>query len=188
MPKDEKKTPTQVFSENLRHAMQRLRLTDGDVARKLEEMNYPLDRRTIGRLRDGSIAKANLDDAFAIIAALGVQPTTLLALGYAHQNDQVMALGNVELDGRQSRQWLRSQLSLREQDNRTWLTEVPDVEWVAFEQHRVNWLLGAVRDFVVAAEDNDKNRVLAAIERINAELDRQKEDVALRTERGGKRR
>lgn len=171
--------PGAVFGEQLRITREHKRWTQQRLSDRTRELGHPVDRATIAKIERGSRRNVALDDALALAAALNVSPVHLFAASLT--GDKVAVTPELVLNSREVRQWLRGQLSLDETDDRFYFSEVSDDEWIAQQRHGIQYLLRLTQDLVAAAADDDRDRMIEAIDAMNDELARQHREM----QRGG---
>lgn len=122
-------TPNETFARYLREVRERRRWSQQDLADRMDELGWPLDRSTIARTEAGPAQrKVSLDEAIALSAALGVAPIHMFV---PRSDDEKLALTPTWTVGAHSaRQWVRGRLALAsntvEEDARVYYIEVAD--------------------------------------------------------------
>jgi hypothetical protein len=118
------------------------------LADRLEELGAPTDRATVARTENGTRG-LSLDDALLYCAAVGAPFLSMVTIT---DNGAPVAVTPAQpLSPYDCRQWLRGNVPWRDEDERTYLTEVPDDEWVLYQKR-------GLRDMVL-----DFQRLLSAL-------------------------
>lgn len=164
------KTPTQILARQMKEVRTRRGWTQQDLADRLQDLGLNVDQSTIARIEKGQIKRVTLDDALAIAAALGVQPVQLMVPMKA--DNRVALAPNLIVEPSLARRWIRGQRTLRPEDERTYFSEVSDLEWTANQRWGVHWMLSSIHDFVAAHERGENVAMADAIDRINSGLER----------------
>jgi transcriptional regulator with XRE-family HTH domain len=165
---------SKVAAGRIREIRERRRWSQEDLAKRLGELGAPVDRATVART-EGGTRGLSLDDALLYAAALGVAPVYLFTP--VDSTPELVVAPELVINPIIARQWMRGLAALREEDNRTYFSEIPTEEWVAQQKRGVHHLLGLVQAFVEAAADDDRARMVHLIEGMNDELERQRTDL-----------
>ena len=160
--------PSEVFAERLRAVRERRRWTQQDLADRLAELGAPTDRATIARTESGSRG-LSLDDALAYSYAVGAAPVGMFTI--SDDGNPVTLAPNVTLTAVEARHWIRGQFVPRAADERVYVTEVADEEWVAYQKAGLRDVVDDVQRLVNAVGVDDKDGILQAIDRLNAGLE-----------------
>jgi hypothetical protein len=138
------------------------------LAERLADLGLPTDRATVARtetLQRG----LSLDDALASAAEVGASPINMML----HTDDGalVAVTPNTHLESYDARQWARGNFELRAEDERTYRTEVPADEWVAFQRRGLNGVVEDTSRLVRAVVEDDGDAIVRLIDQINGQLD-----------------
>ncbi len=179
MPRTRGKSPatvSRVFGRQVKEARERLRLSQAEVAKRLEEQHgVAMHQVTIARLETGE-RRITVDDALAIAAALGVSPLHLFAGDYT--NEPVPVTPKLEAGPSQMRYWMRGELPLPGTDEVSFFELVPDEERLARQRRGIQHVRQCFRDFHEAWLANDLGAQKVAIVDMKRELERQEADIA----------
>jgi transcriptional regulator with XRE-family HTH domain len=187
--------PSEILTRKLEGIRNRKGWTQQHLADRLEELGEPTDRTTITKIENGT-RRLPLDMALLLAAALGVSPVHLFATPPTEVDPrlQVRLSDRLVVAPRAARMWIRGQQPLPGTDPRTFYNEVSEEEYVAMQEYGIRLLLGLVQDLVDAVVDfhhaklgaeadgtdaaaeveRQSTRVVASIDAINKELDRQR--------------
>jgi transcriptional regulator with XRE-family HTH domain len=177
MARTREKAPTavsRVFGKQVQAARERLRLTQADLAKRLEELGLPTHQATVARLETGG-RRVSVDDALALAAALGVSPLHLFAASYTQ--DPVPVTPTIERGSAQMRRWIAGEVQLPGLDEDSFFELVPDEERLARQRRGVQHLRQCFLDFRDATLVNDHGAMVDAIDDMKRELDRQAADL-----------
>jgi hypothetical protein len=103
-------------------------------------------------------------------AAVGAPPISMTTI--TEDGAPIMVAPNLELSPYEARQWMHGNLWLDPRDERTYLTEVSEEEWVVYQKHHLRDLLDEVQRLVGAVVGEDRDAIADQIDEINAILDR----------------
>lgn len=105
-------------------------MSQQELSDRLDQLGYHLDRATIARTEAGS-RPVSVDDLLALAVALRVSPLHLVIPVEDHEEVRLTPSENV--DAFSAREWFRGRLILHPgEDDRPYLTEVPDPELAFF--------------------------------------------------------
>ncbi len=166
---------SQVTAGRIREVRERRRWSQEDLAKRLGELGAPVDRATVART-EGGARGLSLDDALVYAAAVGVAPVNLFTP--VNSTPALVVAPELVVDPILARQWIRGLAALRQEDARTYFSEIPTEEWVAQQKRGVQHLLGLVQAFVEAAGADDRQRMADLVDDMNAELERQRTDLS----------
>ena len=154
--------PSEVFASRLRELRERQRLTQQDLADRLEALGAKTDRATIARTESGSRGIA-LDDALLYATALNV-PLTVLITGPG-ENPIAVAPKRTATPA-EVRDWLKGENPLEGEHKRTYFTEteqVSDEDWL-IERHpatrAINYLNANVKAAIRGVDDAHRDVLL----------------------------
>lgn len=122
-------TAGEAFAERLKQVRQRHGLTQAQLADRLRELGYPIDRVTLSKIeRGGERAKnVKLEEAFAIAYALDVSPKHLIA-PYSMESRVSVVPAKRPLGPEDAREWVAGRWPVTDQDARFFYTELPPNE------------------------------------------------------------
>lgn len=167
---------SQVTAGRIREVRERRRWSQEELAKRLGELGAPVDRATVART-EGGTRGLSLDDALLYAAALGVAPVYLFTP--VGTSPTIVVAPQLVVDPIRVRHWMRGNSKLTDEDDaRTYFSEVPTEVWVAQQRRGVQHLLGLVQAFVDAAGDDDREQMGEVLDDMNAELDRQRTELA----------
>jgi len=115
--------PNAVFRRRMQQVREQHPMTRRQLAARLAEIGFAMDRTTITKTEQGRRKTVPLDDVFAIAYALDVSPAFLL-LPYAKEHVAVAPNVGPE-DSVRLELWLRGDEPLPGQDRRRFLRELP---------------------------------------------------------------
>ncbi len=183
MPRQPEETParkpSEIFAERVREIREAKRWTQQDLAERLDELGAGADRATVARTENGKRG-ITLDNAVTYCAALGA-PLLYMIVGV--KVEPVAIAPGLRVSGGEARRWARGMAALRPEDDRTYITEVPEADYLAGYRAGLSVLLNLVQDLVDAAANRDRDAEVAAIDRLNVEVDRWREGIDRETER-----
>ncbi len=168
---DQPKSPNAILAGQLPELRQRRGLTQQDLADKLGELGADPQpaRATIARTELGD-RNVSLDEAMAFAAALDISPSRLILPSTAVV--RVAITPKLDVSASLARQWLRGQQALPGQDARTYRTDVSDEEWIALQDHTIQFVLARVQELIDATVADDREGMADAVDALNDELTR----------------
>jgi len=128
-------SPGEAFAQRLREVRERRRLSQAQLAKRLDELSHSIDRVVLTRIEAGGQPKASaankvraqnirLKDVLAICAALNVSPAHMLAPYDDDQYIRIVPEIRPSIPG-MARGWFAGRFSLGESDEAEWMTEIP---------------------------------------------------------------
>jgi transcriptional regulator with XRE-family HTH domain len=139
--------PSEALATTVRVVRERRRWNQQELADRLAELGTKMDRATVARTE--SLARGiSLDEAFTLCAALGIAP--VFAFFPHGHGTQVEIAPELTVDAGHAQAWLRGELPLRREDERVFMEEVPEREWI-LQRKGLADLLPLVRAFEDAA-------------------------------------
>ena len=174
-PVEGKMRPSNVFAARLKEVRTGKGWTQQQLADQLGELGRTLDRAAIARIEAGD-RQVSIDELIEISAALGTTPVHMIV---PISGDQPLHVApRLSVSPREARQWIRGQGPLREEDVRTYYTEVSLDElqdrarrerslFMSLAQSVVDAVAGSVDDLDSAARDAIADR----IDLLNRKLD-----------------
>jgi transcriptional regulator with XRE-family HTH domain len=170
-------TPTAVsvvVGRQVKALRERLGISQGQLALRLEKFGYPMRQVTIARLETGE-RRVTIDDVLAIAAALGVSPMYLLSAEFT--NETMPVTPKITAGPSQMRFWLRGELPLPDTDELSFFELVPDAERLARHRRGIQHLRQCFRDFQEAWLAGDLGAQKIAVDDMRRELERQQADI-----------
>jgi transcriptional regulator with XRE-family HTH domain len=176
--------PSRVFGEQVRGVRTRKGWTSQQhLADRLEELGHDIDRSAIARLETGKRG-VPLDEAFAIAAALEVSPLSLMLP--REPDDPVAVAPRLTVSAEEAREWVRGDEPLPNQDRQFFEQESPAFWIEVLAWRRIQALYALVHRLAEAWDQEDAKRVSGALDAIDEELQRQREELKrmIRQQRG----
>jgi transcriptional regulator with XRE-family HTH domain len=167
-------SPSQVFAERTREVRDRRRWSQQDLADRLSELGAPLDRAGIARLENGNRG-ISLDDAITLTVALGAQFMHMIIP--LNRNAEMALAPALTVRSSEARQWFRGMAWFREEDRRTYFTEVPDDELLAMRERSVALIFDLFRQWHDATANGDEDIAAQRLEELSQELARQQKAI-----------
>jgi transcriptional regulator with XRE-family HTH domain len=134
----EQNLPRGVFARRLKAARKRRGWTQEDLARRLEEIGYPIGRETLAKIEDPTSTRANarLEDVLALSAALDVPPVHLVVPKDDSEADVTVAAALPSVPVSTMREWFAGKgplrhllgLSLVADDVSAFIAQLPEQE------------------------------------------------------------
>lgn len=176
--------PSVVFGEQVRGVRLRRGLASQQrLVDRLGELGYAVDRSTINRLENGSRG-VSLDEAFAVAAALGVSPLSLMLP--LEMGQPVAVAPGLTVTSAEARAWAKGDEPLPGQDPQFFEHERP-VEWVdVLVQRRIQALDALVAALADAWSAEDTEQVADALDALDEEIQRQRSEAKRLAKRQGK--
>jgi transcriptional regulator with XRE-family HTH domain len=103
--REPERSPTEVFSEEVRATRSRKGWSQQRLADELEALDFPIDRSAIAKIESGERGKVSLDEVMAFAYALGVPPMSLIVPRAA--GGTIRIAGNVEMPATEATAWWR---------------------------------------------------------------------------------
>lgn len=180
--------PSSVFGQQVRAVRTHKGWTSQQhLAERLSELSgHDIDRSAIARLETGKRG-VSLDEAFAISAALEVSPLSLMLPRDPSQ--PVAVAPHVTVTGKEAREWARGDEPLPGQDRQFFESESPEFWIEVLAWRRTQALYGLVHRLAEAWDQEDTKRVALALDALDEELQRQRDEVKrAASSRRGRRR
>jgi transcriptional regulator with XRE-family HTH domain len=165
--------PSEVFAERMQEVRERRRWSQQELADRLDELGWPTDRSTLARI-EGKSRGVSLNDAVAIAAALGPSLNSMVVPLGSPKGVQIELAPKLCVAPSQARSWLRGHGPLREQDRRTYFTEVSDEEFHRMQQTGVSVMLGLLQQIVDALFNDDRESAAELVDDLNRQLARER--------------
>ena len=165
--------PSEVFAERMQEVRERRRWSQQELADRLDELGWPTDRSALARI-EGKSRGVSLNDAVAIAAALGPSLNSMVVPLGSPKGVQIELAPKLWVGPSQARSWLRGNGPLREQDRRTYFTEVSDEEFHRVQQTGVSVMLGLLQQIVDALLNDDRESAAELVDDLNRQLARER--------------
>jgi transcriptional regulator with XRE-family HTH domain len=165
--------PSDVFAERMQEVRVRRRWSQQELADRLDEMGWLADPSTLGRIEAES-RDVSLNDAVAIAAALGPSLNSMIVPLGSPKDVQIELAPKLRVAPSQARSWLRGHAPLREQDRRTYFTEVSDEEFHRMQQTGLSVVLGLLQQIVDALLNDDRESAADLVDELNRQLARER--------------
>lgn len=176
--------PGRVFAERVREVREP-RMTQGELARRLDAAGYPMGQATIAKLETGERKNVTVDDVLAISWVLSVAPVHMLVP--LRGDDPVEITPTLGLDPPTARRWIRGNpmISWMVGDTRAYSVEVPDEDFTLVQKRgiRIDQYLRHIDD-MREAEGGDEERILRALDRLLAAVQHDRDELAAQQEEG----
>lgn len=138
------------------------------LADRLAELGAPVDRATIARTENGTRG-LSLDDALLYALAVGAAPVGMMTI--TEDGAPVDVAPALQLQPSDARDWIRGNLSLYDQDARTYASEIADDEWIAYQKNMLGSVVAEINLLARAYAADDDEAISRQIEQVNAGLD-----------------
>jgi len=174
---------SEVVGRQVKAVRESLRLSQGDLAERLRGLDVRIDQATIARLETGS-RRISVDDAFALAAALSVNPLFLFAASFTRE--PVPVTPTIEAGPQLMLHWFRGEEPLPGTDEECYFDLIPEDERLRQRRYGVQHLQQCLRDYLEAATARDHGAMVDAISDLKREIERQS-DQLVREERKAKK-
>lgn len=166
---------SEVFAGRLREVRERQGMSQAEVAAKMDDAGFPINRATLAKIEAGGTRRDNLtvDEAMALCSVLGLAP--VYALTPTGLTPEIRVTDKVTLDPIEARYWIMGTQALSESTARSYYSEVADSVYAARQRTGVHHLVNEVQAFIDAAGEDDREAMADSIDAINSELDRQRD-------------
>ena len=174
-PKEKESTAvSRVVGRQVKAAREQLRLSQADLAKRLDELDLPTHQATVARVETGG-RRISVDDLLALAAALGVSPLYLLTASYTHES--VPVTPKHEAGPAQMRRWVSGQVQLPGLDEESFFELVPGEERIARQRRGIQHLRQGYLEWEDAVLAKDPGAMRDALGSIERELARQEADL-----------
>jgi transcriptional regulator with XRE-family HTH domain len=155
------KRPGEVFASRVREVREGRRWSQQDLIDRLGELGLRMDRSALARI-EGGRRGVSLDEALTIAAALGAGPSYLFFP--LDDNEPIELAPNLSVLAQPARRWLRGSGPLREEDERTYFSEVSQAEFRAHTVTSLGQIVQAMDRLTDAWANGDEEAAVRAVE------------------------